>query len=179
MASIDESSKQPESLSAPSPIRPEHDTSDFDCGEPALDDWLRRRALDNESRFSRTYVVCQATRVVGYYCISASGVERRSVPGKLRRNAPDLVPVAVIGRLAVSRSHAGRGLGGDLLADALLRIATASDIMGIAAVLVHAKSDAAKNFYLRYAAFLEFPADSRSLFLPVDRIIAERTPTQR
>ena len=112
----------------------------FDCGEPALNDWLRRRALRNESRFSRSYVVCEQEVVVGYYCISAGAVEREAAPGKVRRNAPDTIPISVIGRLAVSRSHAGRGLGADLLSDALRRIALASQSIGIGAVLVQAKT---------------------------------------
>ena len=140
--------------------------SGFDCGEPALNDWLRHRALKNESRFSRTYVVCEGNRVVAYFCISAGAVERAAAPGKMRRNAPDTIPVSVIGRLAVSRDHAGKGLGADILSDALRRIAVASQSIGIGAVMVHAKDDAAKRFYMRCAEFIEYPADSRTCFFP-------------
>ncbi|TVR10353.1 MAG: GNAT family N-acetyltransferase [Salinarimonadaceae bacterium] len=159
-------------LAAPVPLAAGHDLSAFDCGEPALNDWLRHRALKNESRFSRTYVVCSDSRVVGYYCISAGAVERAAAPGKLRRNAPDAIPVSVIGRLAVSRDYAGKGLGADLLSDALRRVALASQSIGIGAVLVHAKDDAAKRFHLRCAEFIEYPEDSRMLFLPIDTVIA-------
>lgn len=159
-------------LSAPVPLTAEHDLSGFDCGEPALNDWLRHRALKNESRFSRTYVVCQGNRVVAYFCISAGAVERRAAPGKVRRNAPDTIPVSVIGRLAVDRDHAGKGLGADILSDALRRIAIASQSVGIGAVLVHAKDDAAKRFYLRCAEFIEYPEDSRTLFLPIETAVA-------
>lgn len=159
-------------LTAPAPITADHDPTGFDCGEPALDDWLRHRALGNESRFSRTYVVCEGDRVAAYYCIVAGSVERGAAPGTLRRNAPGAIPVAVIGRLAVSREHAGRGLGADLLADALRRIAAAARTIGIAAVLVQAKSEAARRFYLACAEFVEFPADSRTLFLPVETVAA-------
>ncbi|WP_119271993.1 GNAT family N-acetyltransferase [Taklimakanibacter deserti] len=158
--------------SAPVPLTAEHDLSAFDCGEPALNDWLRHRALKNESRFSRTYVICEGNRVIAYFCISAGAVERGAVPGKLRRNAPDTIQVSVIGRLAVSRQHAGKGLGADLLADALRRIAIASQSIGIGAVLVHAKDDAAKRFYLRCAEFIEYPEDSRTLFLPIETVVA-------
>ena len=160
------------SLSAPVPLTAGHDLSDFDCGVPALNDWLTQRALKNESRFSRTYVVCEGDRAVAYFCISAGAVERSAVPGKLRRNAPDSIPVSVIGRLAVSRTHAGKGLGADLLADALRRIAVASASIGIGAVLVHAKDDAAKRFYLPCAEFIEHPADSRILYLPIESVVA-------
>ena len=159
-------------LSAPVPLTADHDLAAFDCGEPALNDWLRQRALRNESRFSRTYVVCEGNRVVAYFCISAGAVERAAVPGKLRRNAPDTIPVSVIGRLAVSRSHAGLGLGADILADALRRIAVAAQNIGIAAVLVHAKDDAAKRFYLHCAEFVEYPENSLTLFLPIETVAA-------
>lgn len=167
-----ESGRSKSRLAAPTPLTADHDLSAFDCGEPALNDWLQQRALKNESRFSRTYVVCDERRVVAYFCISAGAVERVAAPSKLRRNAPDSIPVSVIGRLAVSREYAGKGLGADLLSDALRRIAVASQSIGIGAVLVHAKDDAAKRFYLACAEFIEYPADSRILFLPIDTVIA-------
>jgi GNAT superfamily N-acetyltransferase len=157
---------------APAPLTADHDLAHFDCGEPALNDWLRERALRNESRFSRTYVVCDGNRVVGYFCISAGSVERDAAPGKVRRNAPDTIPVSVIGRLAVDRNHAGRGLGADMLSDALRRIAVASQSIGIGAVLVHAKDGAAKRFYMRCAEFIEYPNESRTLFLPIETVVA-------
>jgi GNAT superfamily N-acetyltransferase len=160
------------SLSAPVPLNPAHDLSAFDCGTPVLNDWLQRRALNNESRFSRTYVVCAGGRVVAYVCISAGAVERAAAPSKVRRNAPDAIPVSVIGRLAVDRGWAGKGLGADLLADALRRIAAASRSIGIGAVLVQAKDEAAKRFYLRCAEFMEYPQDSRTLFLPIETVVA-------
>lgn len=159
-------------LAAPVPLTADHDLSAFDCGEPVLNDWLRQRAWKNESRFSRTYVACAGNQVVAYVCISAGAVERAAAPGKVRRNAPDSIPVSVIGRLAVSREYAGRGLGADMLADALRRIAVASQSIGIGAVLVHAKDDAARQFYLRCAEFIEYPAESRTLFLPIETIVA-------
>lgn len=159
-------------LSAPAPLGVEHDLSDFDCGDPVLNDWLHYRAVKNESRFSRTYVVCAGKRVVAYFCISAGAVERTAVPGKVRRNAPDTIPVSVIGRLAVDRKYSGKGLGADILSDALRRIANASQSIGIGAVLVHAKNDAAKCFYLNCAEFIEYPADSRTLFLPIETVVA-------
>lgn len=159
-------------LAAPVALTAGHDLSGFDCGEPALNAWLRQRALRNESRFSRTYVVCDGDRVVAYVSISAGAVQRAAAPGRLRRNAPDAIPVSVIGRLAVSLDHAGRGLGADLLSDALRRIAAASQSIGIGAVLVHVKDDAARAFYLACAEFEEYPADSRILFLPIETVVA-------
>jgi len=173
MAEVEEASKHLKPrLSPPTPLTAEHDLSSFDCGEPALNDWLLHRAMKNESRFSRTYVVCEDDRVIAYFCISAGAVERSSAPGKIRRNAPDTIPVSIIGRLAVSRDHAGKGLGADILSDTLSRIAVASQSIGIGAVLVHAKNDAAKRFYMRCAEFIEYPEDSRTLFLPIETVIA-------
>lgn len=163
---------RPARLAAPVPMTASHDVSSLDCGEPPLDDWLKHRALNNESRFSRTYVVCDESRVVAYFCIAAGAVERSKAPGKVRRNAPDSIPVSIIGRLAVDRAHAGRGLGADLLSDALRRIAVASQSIGMAAVLVQAKDDKAKAFYLACAEFIEFPAESRTLFLPIETVVA-------
>lgn len=133
---------------------------------------MRHRALKNESRFSRTYVVCESNRVIAYFSISASSVDRATAPGKVRRNAPDMIPVSVIGRLAVSRDHAGMGLGADMLSDALRRIAAAAQNIGIGAVLVHARNEAARRFYLKCAEFIEYPANSRVLFFPIETAIA-------
>jgi GNAT superfamily N-acetyltransferase len=159
-------------LSAPTRLTADHDVAAFACGNPMLDDWLRQRALKNESRFSRTYVVCGDDRVVGYYCIAAGAVKRAALPGRLRRNAPDTVPVTVIGRLAVDQTCKGRGLGSDLLADALRRIAVASQSIGIGAVLVQAKDANARAFYMACAEWLEYPAESRTLFLPIETVVA-------
>lgn len=116
--------------------------------------------------------MCEGNRVVAYFCISAGAVERARAPGKVRRNAPDTIPVSVIGRLAVSRTHAGKGLGPDILSDALRRIAVASQSIGIGAVLVHAKDNAAKRLYMKCAEFIEYPEDSRTLFLPIETVVA-------
>jgi GNAT superfamily N-acetyltransferase len=171
MAKVEDAPKRPHLLSAPVPLTSEHDVLGFDCGEAALNDWLRHRALKNEGRFSRTYVVCEGNVAVGYFCILAGAVERAAAPDKVRRNAPDTIPVSVIGRLAVSRDHAGKGLGADMLSDALRRIAVASKSIGIGAVLVHAKDEAAKRFYSKCAEFIEYPEDSRTLFLPIETIV--------
>jgi len=161
--------------SAPAPISHDYVSTEFECGEPMLDEWLKRRALQNESRFSRTFVICEANKIVAFYCLSAGSVERGMGPPKLRRNAPDPIPVAAIGRLAVSQMHSGNGLGRDLLFDALNRLALASRTLGLAAVMVHAKSESAKRFYISSAEFLEFPSDSRILFLPMATIVSSWT----
>jgi GNAT superfamily N-acetyltransferase len=135
-------------LSAPSPISETHETGAFDSGVLLLDEWLKRRARSNQnSGASRTYVVGDADRVVAYYALSAGAVEIAAATGRVRRNMPDPVPVAVLGRLAIARSEQGRGLGRALVKDAFSRIAQAADIIGIRGVLVHAISLEAKAFY--------------------------------
>jgi hypothetical protein len=107
MAEVDDGSEQTgPSLSAPTPLTGAHDLAGFDCGEPSLNDWLRHRALKNESRFSRTYVVCKGNRVVAYFCISAGAIERAAAPGRLRRNAPDTIPVSYRRAFERTRSEA-------------------------------------------------------------------------
>jgi len=88
-----------------------HDISAFDSGEPALDQWLRRRALNNEaSGASRTYVVCGGRRVVGYYALSAGAMAHTLAPGRIKRNMPDPIPVVVLGRLAADKGSHGKGV---------------------------------------------------------------------
>ena len=89
----------------------------------------------------------------------------------MRRNAPDIIPVSAVGRLAVSREYVGDGLGAAILTDALRRIAVAAQSIGVGAVLVHAKGDGARRFYLACAEFIEYPADSRTLFLLIETVV--------
>jgi GNAT superfamily N-acetyltransferase len=158
-----------ESLRAPEPISGAHDLTGFESGESSLDDWLRRRALRNEaSGGSRTYVVCTdpGNQVVGYYCLSAGAVAHVDAPGRVRRNMPDPIPVMVLGRLAVDRSFQGRGLGRLLLRDAILRTLQAASIAGIRAILVHAISAEARQFYER-CGFSASPIDSMTLMIAI------------
>lgn len=160
-------------LSAPVRITPEHDLSQFDCGRLSLNEWLRGQALRSErDRYARTFVSCAGPKVAGYYCTASGGVERAASPGKVRRNAPDPIPVAIIGRLGVDLRWTGKGLGTDLLHDAFKRIIQASEVVGIKAILVHAIDDEAKAFYMKRAEFIEYPAESRTLFLPIETLAA-------
>jgi GNAT superfamily N-acetyltransferase len=158
-------SEQP--LSAPEKLRADHDLSDFECEEPALDDWLRRRALQNEeSGASRTYVVCSGRQVVGYYALAVGAVAHLEAPGRVRRNMPDPVPVMIIGRLAVHKDFQGKKIGPALLRDAVLRTLQAAEIAGVRAILVHAISDRARQFYERWG-FIPSPMDPMTLMITV------------
>lgn len=168
---------QPE-LSAPEPLSASHDAGDFRCGSETLDDWLRRRALKNEDAgASRTYVVCAGGKVRGYYCLAAGSVELTRAPGRVRRNMPDPLPVMVIGRLAVHSEHQGRGLGLDVLRDAVLRTRQAARIAGIRAILVHALSEDAARFY-RKAGFQPSPLDPMTLMVTLADVEAALGPVR-
>ncbi|MBN4046652.1 GNAT family N-acetyltransferase [bacterium AH-315-P15] len=155
-------------LSSPEPIQARHDSSTFDSGRAVLDNWIRQKAIQNETAgASRTYVVCEGARVVAYYCLSTGSVDRQKTPGKIKRNMPDPIPVMLMGRLAVDVSQQERGLGGALLRDAILRTLKAADIAGIRAILVHALDNEAAKFYLHHG-FIKSPIDSFVLMLPLD-----------
>jgi GNAT superfamily N-acetyltransferase len=154
-------------ISAPEKLTASHDLSQFECGEPELDDWLKRRALRNEENgASRTYIVCAGQQVVGYYALAVGAVAHTHAPGRVRRNMPDPVPVMVIGRLAIDTRFQGRGIGSALLRDAILRTLQAAEIAGIRAILVHAISGSAKQFYER-CGFIPSPVESMMLMIPL------------
>ena len=157
--------------SAPEKLQPDHDISKFDCAEPVLNDWLRRRALQNQqSGASSTYVILDKMRVVGYYSLAAGSVARETAPGRVRRNVPDPVPVVVLGRLAIDQDYQGQGLGRALLRDAILRILQAADIIGVRAILVHALSEEAKRFY-EECGFTASPINPLTLMITLPDVI--------
>jgi predicted N-acetyltransferase YhbS len=123
----------------------------FSSGVAPLDDWLKRQARHNETEGgSRTFVLCEGRLVVGYYSLAASSLLHGSATGRARRNMPNPVPMVLLGRLAVDATWQGKGLGADLLRDAVLRVMAAGAVIGVRAMLVHAISDAAKAFYEKH-----------------------------
>jgi GNAT superfamily N-acetyltransferase len=154
-------------IAAPEHLTAKHDIATFDCGVPALDDWLKKRALANEeSGASRTYVVCASGQVVGYYALASGGVALAQATGRVRRNMPDPLPVMIVGRLAIARDWQGRNVGRSLLRDAVLRTLQAAEIGGIRAILVHAISEDAKRFYERYG-FSASPIEPMTLMVTI------------
>jgi len=154
-------------IGAPQKLSSHHDLSAFDSGEPVLDEWLRRRAAQNEaSGASRTYVVCTGNNVVGYYTLAVGAVAHAETPGRIRRNMPDPVPVMVLGRLAVDRAFHSCGTGTGLLRDAVFRILQAAEIAGVRAILVHAISEEAKRFYEKYG-FVASPIDPLTVMITI------------
>lgn len=159
----------------PRPISGDDNLQAFNCGKQALDDFPKHKALKNEGKASRTYVVCSAGgedagRVVAYSSLAAGAVAHEEVPGWAKRNMPNPIPVFILGRLAVDSRHQAKGLGSALLREAMQRTLEASRQVGARALIVHAIDDEATNFYVGYG-FQRFPIDSRTLFLPIETLV--------
>ena len=138
-------------MTAPEPINERHDVLRFESGAASLDAWLRRKARLNEAKGgARTYVVCDGDRVIGFYSLAASAVERQRVSSRVGRSMPQPIPVILLGQLAVDTGYRGRGLGADLLADAAKRALAAADVIGARALVVQALDDEARRFYERF-----------------------------
>lgn len=135
-------------LSAPAPLSALHDLSAFQSGVHALDHWLVRRALKNQaSGASRTFVLCDGNRVLGYYALASGALAVNEASGRFRRNMPDPIPVVILARLAVDQSLQGQGMGRALVRDAAKRVIQAADVIGIRGMLIHAISTEAQRFY--------------------------------
>jgi len=152
---------------------PEWSTTGFDCGEPALDEYLQRYASQDIRRsVARVFVagpVEEPKQVWGFYTLSAASVAAQTLPVVWRKKMPRYpVPVALLGRLAVSRQAQGTGLGGILLADACKRVLAASQTLAVAAIVVDAKTEAAAAFYQHFG-FIELPGQPGRWMLPKSR----------
>ena len=159
-------------LSAPAPITNKHNFSGFNSGETSLDYWLKNRALKNQvSGASRCFVVCNSSRVIGYYCLSAGAISHERTPKKMRRNMPDPLPILLLGRLAVDRKYQNKGVGSALLRDALLRAVSVSADAGVFAILVHAISEDAKEYYTS-RGFVQSPIQEMTLMMTLETVKA-------
>ena len=158
-------------VTAPVTLLATHELSHFDCGQEVLNIWLKNRALTNDKHnFSRTFVsLDNQNQVAGFYSLSASSVNRELVPKPLQRNSPSEIPVILLGRLGVDVTHQHSGLGRSLLRDALLRSLNASGSIGATAVLVHALTESATEFYLK-RGFSPSATDHFTLTLPISRL---------
>ena len=147
-------------------LRREHVLDAFDCGQPDLNAWPIRYALQNQSASSaQTYVGLVNESVVGYYSLAVGQVEYSDASERLRKGlARHPVPIMLLARLAVHKEWQGKGVGRALLRDAILRTVQASEIAGIRALVVHAKDDAAKRYYEQFD-FVSSPTDPLHLFV--------------
>lgn len=158
----------------------EHDRTAFDCGESELNTYLQKFANQHaKHRLSRTYVMVSTespNNILGFYTLSTGSITHGSLPPEWRKKLPTYpIPVARIGRLAVDKTWQGTGLGEQLLRDALWRCVNLSKEIGLFSVLVDAKHERAKAFYLKYG-FRELIDQPLSLYLPISSIIAALTP---
>lgn len=160
-------------LSAPEPFSEEHDVAAFDCGKPALDNWLRTRALSNQKKgFTAVMVVHDAGRVVGYYGLAPTAVVPAIMPRSIRTGQPpDPVPCLLLGQLATDGAYAGRGIGTGLIKHALTRCVAAASLIGGRALLVNAVDDDAAAFWRR-RGFLPSRDDGLLLFRSMADIAA-------
>lgn len=162
-------------IRAPEPLSARHALGAFDSGSAALDEWLRRRALQNqESGASRTVALCDDDEVVAYYALAASAVAVDAASGRFKRNMPDPIPVVVLARLAIARARQGQGLGRALFQDAARRAIHAAEAVGIRGLLVHAISDRARSFYL-HLGLLPSPVEPMTLMITVAELRAAQS----
>lgn len=159
------------SLGAVEPLSAEHVVAGFDCGSVAQSEWLVQHALQaHRAGLSRVYVVRGLDqpdgRVVGYYALTAGSVAPAAASRRMMQGAGRYhQPVVILTRLGVDRAAQGAGLGRALVVDALRRIAAASEVIGVRALLIHCESEAARDFYLRLAKFDPSPTDPMHLLL--------------
>ncbi|HWJ68947.1 MAG TPA: GNAT family N-acetyltransferase [Sphingobium sp.] len=138
-------------FSAPEPLNDGHDLSQFTCGKPPLDNWLKRRAFSNHKRgFTAVMVTHDAGRVIGYYGLAPTAVVLSSMPRSIRTGQPpDPVPCLLLGQLATDINWTGRGIGSGLLKHALQRCIDAATLIGGRALIVNAVDEEAAQFWRR------------------------------
>lgn len=140
-------------FSKPRKLATDDDFSGFCCGNPDIDAWLRNRAVRARRQGAAvTYVTTDSEGVVaGFYALSAISVSRAEVAGGwLRRNVPGQIPCVLLGMLGVDERFKGKGLGAQLLRDAVMRSMAAADVIGARAMVVDPADEQARSFYKHY-----------------------------
>lgn len=153
-------------LSRPEPLGADHQLEGFDCGKPALDDWLLRHARQAQgSGSAKTFVVADGARVAGYFSLTVGQVDTLDAPERIRKGMGQYpVPVVILARLAVSRQDQGHGIGLGLLRDAIRRTMLIAEQAGIRAMLTHPIDEEAAKFYARFG-FIASPLSAQQLLL--------------
>ena len=154
------------SLREPEPLGPQHRLEQFDCGKPALTDWLLRHARQAQgSGSAKTFVVADDERVTGYFSLTVGQIDTLDAPERIRKGMGQYpLPVVILARLAVSQLDQGRGIGLGLLQDAIRRTILISEQAGIRAMLTHPIDEDAARFYKRYG-FIASPLREQHLLL--------------
>lgn len=139
-------------LRAPESLGPAHQLEAFDCGKPALNDWLLRHAQQAQgSGSAKTFVVADGDRIAGYFSLTVGQVDTLEVPERIRKGMGQYpIPVVILARLAVDRSYQGQGIGIGMLQDAIRRTLVIAEQAGIRALLTHPIDEQAAQFYGRF-----------------------------
>ena len=154
------------SLSGPEPLQPQHQLESFDCGKPALNDWLHRHARQAQgSGSAKTFIVADADRVAGYFSLTVGQIDTLEAPERIRKGMGQYpIPVVILARLAVAQRDQGRGIGVGLLQDAIRRTTLIAEHAGIRAMLTHPIDEDAAKFYTRFG-FVASPLREQQLLL--------------
>jgi GNAT superfamily N-acetyltransferase len=157
-----------------SALNKSHQRKSFDCGELSLNQYLHQYASqDIKRRINKVFVASPPEtpqQIIGYYSLSAGSLDANDLPDDLSRRLPRYqVPVVLLGRLAIDKSHQGQGLGAILLVDALQRIAQATQVLAVYAIVVDALNNRAAEFYQQFG-FISLPSQPLKLFLPMNSI---------
>ena len=154
------------SLRSPEPLSPQHDLEGFDCGKPALNDWLIRHARQAQGAgSSKTFVATDGDRLVGYFSLTVGQIDTLDAPDRIRKGMGQYpLPVVILARLAVSQNDQRRGIGFGLLQDAIRRTVLIADQAGVRAMLTHPIDEEAAVFYTRFG-FIQSPLREQQLLL--------------
>ena len=154
------------SLRAPEPLGLQHRLEGFDCGKPALNDWLLRHARQAQgSGSAKTFVVADNDRVAGYFSLTVGQIDTLDAPERIRQGMGQYpLPVVILARLAVCTQDQGHGIGLGLLQDAIRRTMLIAEQAGIRAMLTHPIDEQAAKFYTRFG-FIASPLREQQLLL--------------
>jgi predicted N-acetyltransferase YhbS len=155
-------------LTKPAILKGGHNLKQFDCGRPEITGWLRNRAIEaSKAGTAVTYVACRGgKRVVAYYALAAGSLSHDLAPRSLRRNTPDPIPVFILARLGVDTTEQGKGLGKQMMSDAMRRSLQGARIIGARALLVHAL-DSSLVAYYQSLGFMPLGAYQQTLYIPM------------
>jgi GNAT superfamily N-acetyltransferase len=156
------------SVRGPEPLGPQHRLEGFDCGKPALNDWLVRHARQAQgSGSAKTFIVSEDDRVAGYFSLTVGQIDALDAPERIRKGMGQYpIPIVILARLAVCQQNQGRGIGIGLLQDAIRRTLLIAEQAGIRAMLTHPIDEQAAQFYNRFG-FIPSPLREQQLLLLV------------
>ncbi|MEE4359543.1 MAG: GNAT family N-acetyltransferase [Desulfococcaceae bacterium] len=151
-------------------LRRDHDRAGFDCGNEALNQYIRNIARQHLSKgISRTFVIIDENFqnvILGFYTLTACEIHAEKLPRKYAKKYPPKIPAAKLARISVSKDHQRQGLGALMMIDAIKRVMSVSEHLGITGFFVDAKDSEAKAWYHQYG-FMELPDNPLELFLPL------------